>query len=128
MILDSSAIIAVVLREPGFEIIVSKIADAPNLAVGSPTLTEAAIVLQSRMGDVARSVLIQFVHEWRIDVISYAEHHWPEAANAYTRYGKGHHKAALNFGDCMSYAVARLAGQKLLCTGDDFSKTDIDLA
>jgi ribonuclease VapC len=56
-----------------------------------------------------------------------AEHH-DVATRAFERYGRGRHKAALNFGDCMSYAVARLAGSPLLCTGSDFAKTDINLA
>jgi len=128
MILDSSAIIAVVLREPGFDNIVNRIADADSLAIGAPTLTETGIVLANRMGEEARSVLIQFLHQWRVNVIPFGEDHWQEAVTAYSRFGKGIHKAALNFGDCMSFAVARLARQALLCTGDDFSKTDIELA
>ena|SRR5213594_2511163 len=128
MILDSSAIIAVVLREPGFDNIVNRIADADSLAIGAPTLTETGIVLANRMGEEARSVLIQFLHQWRVNVTPFGEDHWQEAVTAYSRFGKGIHKAALNFGDCMSFAVARLARQALLCTGDDFSKTDIELA
>jgi ribonuclease VapC len=128
MILDSSAIIAVVLREPDCDRLLGRIADADSLAIGGPTLAESAIVLENRMGDSARSVLIQFLHEWRVDIIPFGEHHWMEAASAYSRFGKGRHKAALNFGDCMAYAVARLAGQKLLCTGEDYSKTDMDIA
>jgi ribonuclease VapC len=127
MILDSSAIIAVVLREPGFDEIEQKIADAENLGIGAPTLTETALVLENRMSD-ARSVLIHFLHEWKVDVIPFGEGHWQEAATAYARFGKGKHKAALNFGDCMAYAVARLSRQALLCTGSDFSKTDIELS
>ena len=128
MILDSSAIIAVVLREPGFELILDRIADADTLAIGAPTLVETGIVLGNRIGEKARVLVIQFLHEWRIHIIPFGEHHWSEAVNAYLRYGKGRHKAGLNFGDCMSFAVARLSGQSLLCTGEDFSKTDLELA
>jgi ribonuclease VapC len=127
MILDSSAIIAIVLREPGFEDVEGKIADAISLGIGAPTLTETLLVLENRMGD-ARSVLIHFLHEWKVEVIPFAEAHAQEAASAFARFGKGKHKAALNFGDCMVYAVARLSQQPLLCTGNDFSKTDIELA
>jgi len=127
MILDSSAIIAVVLREPGFEKIANEIADAGSLGIGGPTLAETAIVLENRMSD-GRSVLIQFLHEWHVQIIPFGESHWQEAASAYSRFGKGRHKANLNFGDCMAYAVARLSRQPLLCTGDDFSKSDIELA
>jgi ribonuclease VapC len=128
MILDSSAIIAVVLREPGFEGILNRIANADSLAIGAPTLTETGIVLGNRIGEDARGMLVQFVHEWHVNIIPFGEDHWQEAVNAYSRFGKGRHKAALNFGDCMTFAVARLARQPLLCIGGDFSKTDIPLA
>jgi ribonuclease VapC len=128
MILDASAILAILLREPEHERIVDAIAVAPQLAIGAPTLTEAAIVLGNRIGENARSILIHFIHEWKIEIVPFGEHHWQEAAMAYSRYGKGKHKAALNFGDCMTFAVAKLSGQPLLCTGNDFSKTDLKLA
>jgi ribonuclease VapC len=128
MILDSSAIIAVVLREPGFENVVDRIADADSLAIGAPTLAETGIVLGNRMGEEARSVLIQFLHHWQVNIIPFGDDHWQETVSAYFQFGKGRHKAALNFGDCMTFAVVRLARQPLLCTGNDFSKTDIQLA
>ncbi len=61
-------------------------------------------------------------------VVAFSEEHAREAAEAFARFGKGRHRAALNFGDCMSYAVAKLAGQPLLCTGTGFAKTDLKLA
>jgi len=60
--------------------------------------------------------------------VSFGEDHWREAARAFRRFGKGRHPAALNFGDCLTYAVARLAGAPLLCVGEDFPQTDLDLA
>jgi ribonuclease VapC len=128
MILDSSAILCVLLREPGFEEIVTCIADAETLSIGAPTLAETGIILGNRLGDSARSILIHFLHEWRVNVIPFGERHWQEAVEAYSRFGRGRHKAALNFGDCMTFAVARLARQPLLCTGRDFARTDLLLA
>jgi ribonuclease VapC len=61
-------------------------------------------------------------------IIPFGEAHWRSAVDAYLRYGKGRHRAALNFGDCMAYAVAKLAQQPLLCAGADFAKTDLPLA
>lgn len=58
-------------------------------------------------------------------MVPFGEDHWRQAAEAYARFGRGRHKAALNFGDCLSYAVARLADQPLLCVGDDFARTDL---
>ena len=92
---------------------------------GSPTLAEAGIVLENRIGESARSRLVQLLHQWHIAIIPFGEDHWQEAVSAYAKFGKERHKAALNFGDCMSYAVARLARQPLLFTGDDLAKTDI---
>ena len=128
MILDSSAIVGVVLREPGFEDLVRKAARAEALGVGAPTLVEAGLVLTSRLGRDARGLLRGLLHEWGAVTIPFGEDHWQAAVAAYVRYGRGRHEARLNFGDCMAYAVARLAGEPLLCTGDDFPRTDIDLA
>jgi ribonuclease VapC len=63
-----------------------------------------------------------------LSIIPFSEEHWRAAVDPYTRFGKGRHAAGLNFGDCLTYAVARLAGQPLLFVGDDFSKTDLSSA
>jgi ribonuclease VapC len=68
------------------------------------------------------------LHEWAVSVVPFGDDHWKQAADAYTRFGRGRHKAALNFGDCLAYAVAKIADQPLLCVGGDFSKTDLVLA
>ena len=104
------------------------IASADSLAIGAPTLTETGMVLRNRIGVGAQSVLVYFLHEWKVEIIPCGEAHWQEAVAAYSRYGKGKHKAALNFGGWMTFAVAKLSGQTLLCTGNDFSRTDIQLA
>lgn len=128
MILDSSALVGIVLREPGFETLVRKLAQAQALAVGAPTLTEAGIVLTARLGRNARGLLQGLLREWDATTVAFGEEHWREAVTAYDRFGRGRHEAQLNFGDCMAYAVAKLAGEPLLCTGGDFAKTDLELA
>ena len=128
MILDSSAIVGIVLREPGFEGLVRKIAEAQAIGVGAPTLAEAGLVLSSRLGRDARGLLRGLLREWGSVTVTFGEEHWQEAVAAYVRYGRGRHEARLNFGDCMSYAVAKLAREPLLCTGGDFPRTDLDLA
>jgi ribonuclease VapC len=125
MIVDGSAIIAILLREPGHEMLVDRLAADENSAVGAPTLAETALVLISRMGLMARTLLARFVDETELIVIPFDDEHWQVAADAFIRFGKGLHTAALNFGDCMTYAVARLADEPLLYVGDDFAKTDI---
>jgi ribonuclease VapC len=128
VIVDASAIIAVILREPGFETLVDKLASTPGVGVGSPTLTEAAIVLSARLRRDGRGIVIRFVQDMALVVIPFGEPHWATAVDAWWRFGKGRHPAGLNFGDCMSYAIAKLAGRPLLCVGDDFARTDLPLA
>jgi ribonuclease VapC len=93
--------------------------------VGAPTLAETGIVLAARMGLLARTLLARFVDEAELIVVPFDDEHWQVATDAFLRFGKGLHTAALNFGDCMTYAVARIAGEPLLYVGNDFAKTDI---
>ncbi len=128
MILDSSAIAAVVFKEPGFEALVGKIAEAETIGIGAPTLAETAVVLTSRLRRDSRGLLLKLLQEWQVAIVPFGPEHWKEAAEAYVRFGRGQHRAALNFGDCLAYAVARLSGESLLCVGRDFSRTDLELA
>jgi ribonuclease VapC len=125
VIVDSSAILAIVLREPGWESLVDEIARDPLCGIGAPTLAETGIVLTAKLGPKARVTLSRFLQEAGITVIPFTDAHWQVAVDAYTRFGKGRHRARLNFGDCLTYAVARLAEQALLFVGDDFRKTDV---
>ena len=128
MILDSSTIVGIVLREPGFEGLVRKLTQAEALAVGAPTLAETGIVLTARLGRDAPGLLQGLLREWDAATLAFGEEHGREAVTAYDRFGRRRHEAQLNFGDCMAYAVAKLAGEPLLCTGKDFAKTDLDVA
>ncbi len=85
-------------------------------------------MLSARLGRDARGLLQGLLLEWEAETVAFGEEHWREAVSAYARFGKDRHKAQLNFGDCMAYAVAKLAAEPLLCTGDDFPKTDLALA
>ena len=127
MIVDTSAIVAVVLRESGFQAVLDRLEGGEPLAVGAPTLTEAALVLSIRLDRDARPKLARLLQEYEIAVVPFAAAHWDEATEAFLRFGKSRHPAALNYGDCMSYAVAKVAGQPLLCLGRDFAQTDLSL-
>ena len=128
MIVDSSAVIAILLREPGYEALVEKLAASPASGIGAPTLAEAAIVMTSRTRRDAAPMVALFAREAGLAVVPFGDAHWRAAVAAYLRFGKGRHRAALNFGDCMSYATAKLADQPLLCVGQDFGRTDLRLA
>ena len=128
MIIDSSAIIAIIFREHGCETILAKLTETQFAGMGTPTLVETAIIMTARMGFDAGSQLSLFIQEFGITEIPFGSDHWREAVSAFHRFGKGRHPAALNIGDCMCYAVARLAGQPILCKGSDFTQTDIPIA
>ncbi len=128
MILDSSAIVAIALKAPVFEELLEKLLRARHTGVGVPTLAETAIVLSARLNQDARSLLSRFLMEGSIATVPFGDAHFAAAVDAWLRYGKGRHPAPLNFGDCLSYATASLAGEPLLCIGNDFTQTNLPLA
>jgi ribonuclease VapC len=128
LILDTSAILAIVFGEPEHDEFLRKIGAAPTVGVGAPTLVETTIVLAARLGEQGQRLLSLMVERAAIVVVSFDPPHSQLAIEAWLRFGRGRHPAGLNFGDCQAYATARLAGRPLLCKGDDFSKTDLALA
>ncbi len=125
MTLDSSALVAIVFGESGYLELVDRILQADVVRLGTPTLTETAIVLTARRGAPMRRELATLLRELDVTIVPFTIEHHEVAWRAYERYGRGRHKAGLNFGDCLSYAVARLAGDELVFVGGDFSHTDI---
>ena len=128
MILDSSALLAIALDEPEREAFLTKISSADVIGVAAPTLVEAGIVLSSRAGTPAAQLIEGLLAAWDAVVIEFGPDHWREAVSAWWRFGKSRHPASLNFGDCLAYAAARVAGEPLLAKGGDFPQTDIALA
>jgi ribonuclease VapC len=128
VIVDSSAVVAVLLREPGFEPILDRLSEESAAAIGAATLAETGIVLAAKLGVGGKSLLVRFVQEASLDTVPLGDEHWRVAIDAYLRFGKGRHPARLNFGDCLTYAVAQIAQEPLLYIGDDFTKTDIEPA
>jgi ribonuclease VapC len=128
MVLDTSAIVAVIRDEPEAGRLLEAMATADQVGVGAPTLTEASVVLGRRYGPVGHLTLARFLEENKVVDIPFGRDHWIVSAEAFLRYGKGRHPAALNLGDCMTYATAQVAGVPLLFTGEDFAKTDVAAA
>ncbi|MGH7867243.1 MAG: type II toxin-antitoxin system VapC family toxin [Candidatus Dormibacteraceae bacterium] len=127
MIVDSSAIVSILLREPEHKQVLDALGGASFAGVGAPTLVESGIVLTAKLGVSGKTLLARLVQEARLAIVPFGESHRDVAVEASQRFGKGRHPAALNFGDCLTYAVARVAGQPLLCLGNDFSQTDLEL-
>jgi ribonuclease VapC len=127
VILDSSAVVAVLRREPSHDRLLDRIAADTRPGIGAPTLVETAIVLTARVGDAARTLLARFLQEAEVAVLPFDGEHWPVALDAFERYGKGRDRAGLNLGNCLTYATARLAQEPLLALGNDFARTDLEL-
>lgn len=128
MIVDTSALVAVVLGEADAEAHLGKMAAAESLAVSAATLTEALIVVEARQGREAATDLVALLAELEADVVGLDETQAEAAASAWRRFGKGRHPAALNLGDTYSYALAAARGELLLFKGRDFAATDIGQA
>lgn len=129
MIVDTSALVAVVVREDGYGAVLDKLGRPQEAAgMGTPTITELGIVLSARLGTNARSLVVDLLDQFEIAEVPFGEAHWRAAVDAFGRYGRGRHPARLNFGDCLTYAVAHLAREPLLFVGDDFAATDLDRA
>ncbi|MCP3957514.1 MAG: type II toxin-antitoxin system VapC family toxin [bacterium] len=128
MIVDASALIAVILKEPGYERLLQKLAQSSETGIGAPTLLETFLVLASRLDTDVERLLEAFLELFLIDVIPFDEKHRREAARAFLQFGKGRHAAGLNYGDCMAFATAKLAERPLLFVGNDFPQTDLESA
>jgi ribonuclease VapC len=127
MVIDSSALLAIFLREPERASFLDQITQAEIRLVSAATVVEAGIVLESRLGDAAAREFDLFLHRARIEIVPVDAAQAEAARSAWRRYGKGRHPAALNLGDCFSYALAHSVGEPLLAKGTDFAKTGIQL-
>jgi ribonuclease VapC len=125
LIVDTSALLSIIFREPGFDVLVDRLMAADARGAGTPTLAETGNVLTARLGSAADGVLERMLDELDIQEIPFGEIHWREAVDAFRKYGKGRHEAGLNFGDCMTYATAKLSGDPLLFVGADLDRTDL---
>ena len=128
MILDSSALLALIFREPAAKQIVARMSEAEFLAIGAPTLVETGIVLAAKLGEPSRTMLSRLIDDLDLIVVPFRAAHGREAREAFLRFGRGRHPAALNYGDCLTYAIAKLARQPLLFVGEDFGQTDLSVA
>jgi ribonuclease VapC len=125
VIIDSSVLVALVMREDGSEDLIRKMREGLQVGVAAPSLVESALVLSRRLGGNPGPLLFELLDELGVDIIAFAPEHAGAAIEAFLRYGKGRHPAALNFGDCLVYAVAKTTGEPLLYLGNDFSRTDL---
>lgn len=128
MTLDSSALVAILFAEPGYLTLVDRILAAEHVRVGAPTLVEASLVFTGRGGHKTGESVDGLIRELGVSVAPFGEAEWRTAAAAFEKYGRGRHRAALDFGDCLAYASATTARDTLLFVGDDFTHTDVTAA
>ena len=128
MVIDSSAIAAIVLEESDASIYISAITNDSTRLISSATLVEVSIVLMSRRKADAITALDTLMMLLSIVVIPVSHDHALLAREAFRRFGKGRDRAGLNFGDCFSYALAKHTGESLLYKGNDFTHTDVAAA
>lgn len=125
MVIDSSALIAIMLNEPERRPFLEAILASPTRLIGAPTMMEAGVVVLSQMGQRGLQTLRDFCREASIETVAFAPVRVDLALDAFRRFGKGRDPAALNLGDCFSHATAKEAGEPLLFWGNDFTQTDI---
>jgi ribonuclease VapC len=126
MIIDTSALVAIVLGEPSQDFLRGALQSAATRIISSVSLLEAGIVLRAREGQMGVPKLYGIVEELGIETAVFDEAQARAAVGAFARFGKGMgHRAQLNFGDCAVYALAALRGEPLLATGKDFAATDL---
>jgi ribonuclease VapC len=128
MIVDTSALMAILLDEGDGEDFAMRILRADARAMATPTLVETMIVAISRFGPGGRDRVNELIEALGIEVVPFDPDHARLAADASLAFGKGRHPAALNFGDCCAHALAKATGRPLLFKGDDFARTDIPSA
>jgi ribonuclease VapC len=128
MVIDTSAIMAILLNEPERRHFNEKIEAAERRLISAVSLVEASLVIEARTGEAGGAELDRFLHRAGIEVMAADRDQAELARVAWRRYGKGRHRAALNFGNCFSYALAKAMREPLLFKGADFIHTDIEVA
>jgi ribonuclease VapC len=128
MVIDSSALLAILGGEPERRSFIEKIEQATWRRMSVATLVESSIVMEVRRGAEGLREMDHFLHRAGFEFLAVDAEQGHLARQAFSRFGKGRHRAALNYGDCFSYALAKLLGEPLLCKGDRFVHTDVEVA
>ena len=128
MVIDTSALLAILLNEPERRRFNETIEAADSSVISIASFVETSIVIETRLGAEGLRDLDLFLGVAGIALVEIDIEQGHAARRAFSEFGKGRHPAGLNFGDCFSYALAKARGERLLFKGDDFAKTDIELA
>jgi len=127
MVIDTSALVAILLAEPERKDFLERILQAEARRISAANVFETGIVLAARKGEAAGREFDLFVVRTNLEIVPVDGDQVEIARSAWRKYGKGRHSAALNFGDCFAYALAKFSGEPLLAKGGDFARTDIEV-
>lgn len=127
MVIDTSALVAIFLAEPERKLLLDLVLQAETRMISAATVLETGIVLEAKRGESAGREFDLFLVRANLQVVAVDSEQTEIARSAWRKYGKGRHPAALNFGDCFAYALAKFAGQPVLAKGTDFAATDIEV-
>ena len=125
MVIDTSAIAAILFDEPDAAALEGKIVDDPVRLMSAATFLEATIVIEARLGDPGGREFDLWLHRAEVEILPVDAEQADMARRAWRRFGRGRHPAGLNYGDCFSYALAATHDEPLLFKGDDFTNTDV---
>jgi ribonuclease VapC len=126
MVIDASAIIAILFGQPEAATFAEAIEQDAVRLMSAASVLEAAIVVESGLGDPGARELDLLLYQAGITIVPFSADHLAAARHAFRVFGKGRHAAALNFGDCFSYALSKSTGEPLLFKGEDFARTDVE--
>ena len=125
MIVDTSAVMALLLKEPEASAFGTALAEQPRVAISTATLVELCMIAEGRAGAAVWAEVEALLAGIAIEVAPFTAGQAALACEGWRRFGKGRHPAGLNLGDCFSYALARERGEPLLFRGEDFARTDV---
>jgi ribonuclease VapC len=127
VVIDTSALLAILLGEPERGKFLQLLSESETRLLSAANALETAIVVESRRGEAAGRELDLFLHRTKIEIVAVDADQFSIARFAWRKFGKGRHPAALNFGDCFAYALAKTSSEPLLARGEDFRRTDLQL-
>ncbi len=127
MVIDTSAVLAILQREPERRSFLEAIEAADSTRISVANFVESSIVIESRYGVEGLRDLDRFISRASIELLHVDKEQGQLARSAFSRFGKGRHRAALNYGDCFAYAAATALAEPLLCKGNDFVHTDVPI-
>ncbi len=127
MVIDTSALAAILFREPERQKFLEAIVSDARRLVSAATMLETGMVVEGRQGEAAGREFDLFAVRAGLQIAPFDAEQLEIARSAWRKYGKGRHRAGLNFGDCFSYALAKSTGERLLAKGTEFASTDVNM-